>query len=135
MGLITVSTMRALLIMSLFVLVFLVSRRKWLACLIAGAIPALITLQSENLSVDVTLAILAGSLIIFTLVRWGFLSLACLYFASLLLLWAPMTLDFSRWYAGHGLFYVLIVAALAVWGFLTSLGGKPAFGASRLDEA
>jgi hypothetical protein len=47
---------------------------------------------------------------------------------------APLTLDFSRWHAGRGLFLAGFVVALAVWAFWVALGGKSAFAGGRLDE-
>ena len=40
----------------------------------------------------------------------------------------PMTLDFSRWYAGRSLFALSIVVALALYGFRCALGKQAAFG-------
>jgi hypothetical protein len=46
------------------------------------------------------------------------------------LLRVPMTLDPSAWYFGHSLVVLLIVGAVAGYGFIVSLGGRRAFGAS-----
>ena len=48
---------------------------------------------------------------------------------------APLTLEFSRWHAGRGLFLAGFVVALAIWAFRVALGGQPLFAAARLDEA
>jgi hypothetical protein len=39
----------------------------------------------------------------------------------------PITADFSVWYAGASLFALLSVAAMAAFGFRTSLAGRPLF--------
>jgi hypothetical protein len=57
--------------------------------------------------------------------------------ASLLanvLLNLPFTLDFSYWYATQCFFIVLLFVAIGVWGAYTSLGGKPIFGKSILED-
>ena len=36
----------------------------------------------------------------------------------------PLTINFSAWYAGSGVMAILGVAALAIWGFYRSQGGK-----------
>jgi len=46
----------------------------------------------------------------------------------------PLTLDVTAWYASRGWPVLLAVAALAVYGFHTSLGGKPMFGRSLLED-
>jgi hypothetical protein len=53
------------------------------------------------------------------------------YFSVLLtdlLFRVPMTLDPDAWYFGHSLVVLLIIATLATYGFVVSLGGRPAFG-------
>ena len=46
----------------------------------------------------------------------------------------PLTLDFSRCYAGRSLFVVAIFVGLAALSFHSSLGGKPVFRAAALEE-
>jgi serine/threonine-protein kinase len=45
----------------------------------------------------------------------------------------PMTLDFSTWYAGATGLGFAIALGLAIYGFYTSLGGRPALGDRALD--
>jgi len=45
----------------------------------------------------------------------------------------PMTLDFSTWYAGSTILALGFAVALAVYGFHTSLAGRPAVGDRTLD--
>ena len=46
---------------------------------------------------------------------------------------APLTWDFSKWYAGSGLLMALVVLGVAVWAFYISLGGRQLFRDSVLD--
>ncbi len=46
----------------------------------------------------------------------------------------PTTLDASAWYAGYGYAALAIFAAIVLYAFRTSLGGRPIFGTPRLDE-
>ena len=39
----------------------------------------------------------------------------------------PVTLDFSAWYIGASVSALAVVAGLAVYGFHTSLAGRPLF--------
>jgi len=58
------------------------------------------------------------------LFRLGILAVAATTFSSSLLMNLPITLDASSWYFGRSLFGILLLAAVAVYGFVTSLGGK-----------
>ena len=46
----------------------------------------------------------------------------------------PLTTQWSAWYAGISLTGILLMAALAFYGFYTSLGGQPVFGGAVLEE-
>ncbi len=71
-------------------------------------------------------------LLILLLVRFGVLALLAAYIANVLTEEFPLTLDTSRWYFGHGMFAVALVAAIAVYGFYTSQGGRRAFFTSAI---
>ncbi len=131
----SVSTNQALAIMALLVLSWVIVRRLWLAVGLAGLILALMELSGENIAAEVPMAIVLGGLTIFVAARFGLVALAFTELTRNLLLPAPLTLDFSRWYAGRSAFVLVVLAGLAVYGFHTSLGGKPVFGAAALDEA
>ena len=91
---------------------------------------------AERVSILLALlrAVLGVGLILFVLVRHGLLALAALAFTANVILVFPMTLDFSRWYAGSSLASLLVILGLAAYGSYTSLAGRPIFGASSLDE-
>ncbi len=46
----------------------------------------------------------------------------------------PVTLDYAVWYAGSSLFAMLMMLALGVYGFHTSLGGQKVFAGKLLEE-
>jgi hypothetical protein len=46
----------------------------------------------------------------------------------------PLTTDSSAWYAGTSLFLLLVLAALAVYGFRIALAGRPIFSGIRLED-
>ena len=66
--------------------------------------------------------------------RGGLLGAAVAMFVSFALIEAPLTLDLSAWYASRALPGALAVAGLAVYGFVTSLAGKPLLGQSLLED-
>jgi len=45
----------------------------------------------------------------------------------------PVAFNSSAWYAGYGYVALAIVAAIAFYGFRTSLGGRPVFAGGNLD--
>jgi predicted amidohydrolase len=86
------------------------------------------TLGGENHFVTVPWAILNASLLTAVLLRFSILAYgACVLVANLVGNF-PMTLDFSRWYAGRSLLVLAVVAAMALYGFRCALGKQAAFG-------
>ena len=72
---------------------------------------------------------LAGTIVLFSvLIRFGFLALAVLGYVFVVMLSSfPLTFEASSWYAGFSYAALGIVAALALFGFKTSLGGRRLF--------
>jgi hypothetical protein len=72
---------------------------------------------------------------VFLLIRLGLLALvASVVFQLCLVENFPLTTQGSAWYAGISLAGILLMAAMAFYGFYTSLGGRPVFGSAVLDE-
>jgi hypothetical protein len=59
--------------------------------------------------------------------------MASLSLVQELLVVSPLTRDLSTWYAGASLSVLLIVVALAGYGFYASLGGRPLLGEELLE--
>jgi hypothetical protein len=72
-------------------------------------------------------------LAVFLLIRFGLLTLWNYVFYGLLHDF-PLTTQGSAWYAGISLAGILLMAAIALYGFYTSLGGRPVFGGAVLEE-
>jgi serine/threonine-protein kinase len=73
-------------------------------------------------------------LAVFLLIRFGLLAFAVQGVFDYLLENYPLTTQGSAWYAGISLAAILLMAALAFYGFYTCLGGRPAFGGPLLEE-
>jgi len=129
------SILGALAIMALLILSWVLMRRFWLALAVAGLVFALINLSGENIAVEVPMVLAVGALTILVAARYGLVALVVYQLTWDVLLAFPLTLDFSRWYAGRGMIAAAVFLGLAVYGFRVSLGGKPAFGAVELGEA
>ncbi len=126
-----VSMILALSIALLFFLARVILRKEWLAATVVVLVLA-------------TPAYLTGGPIAgaFELVRWAAL-IFVLRFGLLALMFAfyfghflefPLTTDSTAWYAGTSFFVILVLAALAVYGFRIALAGQPAFSGGRLDD-
>ena len=72
--------------------------------------------------VGVTFLAIAMAVKATVLIRFGLLSVITILFVERLLEW-PITLDSSAWYFATGLFGLLLVVAIAVMAYVTSVGG------------
>ena len=68
------------------------------------------------------------------MMRFGFLAATPFMFAGTIIEMTPMTLDTSAWYSPYGFLALAIFVAMVLYAFHTSLGGRPVFGTSRLDD-
>lgn len=127
-------TFSAIGVMSLFLLLNLILRKKWLAAVALGLVNFVVSLGGENFSIEVPFAFLQAAVLVFVVLRFGLLSLAVLQFVSPVLQAAPITVDFSQWYAGRSLFVLLVLVGIALYGFRVALGKRPIFGAVALED-
>ena len=67
------------------------------------------------------------SLLLWVYLRLGFLAGMVMMLTQWALNNAPLTTNFSAWYAGNGLAVVAFFLALAAFGFYTSQAGRPIF--------
>lgn len=82
------------------------------------------TLQSTHPSIDVPVFVIIFAILAMIVLRFGLVPLAIGAFTVDMFLNVPFTADFSQWYAGPTLLALLVVVALAIWGFYHSLGGQ-----------
>ncbi len=80
------------------------------------------------------IGLILNSLSVFLLVRLGMLALVASAVFQFCFIGLPLTTQGSAWYAGISLTGILMMAALAFYGFYTSLGGRPLFGGAVLEE-
>ena len=114
----------------LFLLVLLRAtlRKEWLA---AAAFVALfvflMVVGSETPILDAGFMFLVVGGGVLVLMRFGLVTFATVYFVRNLLHAFPITRDVSAWYAPSGMVAVIVVAAIAIYGFRTTLEGRPVF--------
>jgi hypothetical protein len=102
-------------------------RKEWLAATACVLLVAVIFKGSGivNPWIDVPAILLLCALNIGALLRYGMLALMVVGLISSCLLDLPRTLDLSAWYAGIGLAPLVAVGLVAIFGFRTSLAGRP----------
>jgi hypothetical protein len=108
----------------LFLLRVILRNRALAAVLFVAILTVRNTLSSEHSLIALPVWLAIYSIAAFAVVRFGLIVLATAVFAANVLLNLPISLDFSRWYAGSSLTVVLSFLAIAVWGFYTSLAGR-----------
>jgi len=115
----------------LFFLLRAVLRKEWLA---TGAFVLIMAVLLEGGELIATaFGVVWAAALIFVFLRFGLLALVFgNYFQHFLEF--PLTTDSSAWYAGTSLFLLLVLAALAVYGFRIALAGRPMFSGMRLDD-
>jgi Protein kinase domain len=110
-------------------------RKEWLAAFAFVLLFALFNSEGWQTSPLVWIVLLTvWGLTVFAMIRFGVLAIMVQgIFQNIL--WAyPLTTQASAWYAGIGLAAILLMAAVAFYGFYASLGGRPAFGGAVLQE-
>jgi hypothetical protein len=118
-------------IVVLLVLLRLLTRKTWIA--VAVCVP-LIVAFNLNGEADRLIFLILGVLWLAIFFRLGVL---CLMVALGLLgfeIPIPATLSTSVWYSGPSWIVLALFVAVAVYGFIVSLGGKPAFGKILAEE-
>lgn len=100
------------------------TKRKWIAATTAGLFWTVLNVSGYNYSLEIPVALVSGAIASYTIGRLGLLA-AFSMFASIFVLWStPFSFDFSRWYADRGVFVLLVVVGLAVYGMRVALGSQ-----------
>jgi serine/threonine-protein kinase len=75
---------------------------------------------------------LSAALLLFVPMRFGLVALTTGSIVFWIIHFVPFTFD-AAWYAGYGYAALVMIAALAVYGFRTSLGGRPLLNSPAAD--
>ena len=122
------------IILFFLLLLYIILRRERLAALVLWLIASVALSLTQESVVGVPFSCLAAAMIVWLLYRYGLLALiVAIYFVHLMIFF-PITSDFSAWYATDFVLALLIALSLAGFGFYTSLAGEPLFRAARLDD-
>jgi len=102
----------------------------------AIALAGFITLRAlggENPVLELPNAMIYGAMTAWLITRYGLLALIASWLARGLLQLTPLPFSSSSPYAFQAVFGIVVILALALWAFRTSLGGRPVF-AFTLDD-
>jgi serine/threonine-protein kinase len=131
------ATFNSLWIVFGLVVVNLIVRRVWITALIMTAF--LLTTAAGEISrfppiwLGTLFALAVVSVIVLVMLRFGLLATITLFFVNFVLGSAVLTLDPSAWFFPTSAALLLLVAALAVYGFVASRAGGPLLGRRILD--
>ncbi len=110
-------------------------RREWAAALVCTLLIAFFRPAALGLTpVSLVINVITLGLTVFILIRFGLLAVVASFVFTNLLGSFPLTTRGSVWYANMSLAGLLLVAAVAFYGFYISLGGRSAFGGAVLEE-
>jgi serine/threonine-protein kinase len=124
----------SLLIVLMFVVVRMLTRRAWIGAAVMFVVLSLIhtnNMTSSNTNWIWLFPLLSGALMTVTVLRFGLLSLAAASFVANVITRIPMTLDIGEWYAAPSNWTLVALAVLTAFAFSASRAGQPVFG--RLD--
>ncbi len=113
----------------------LVTHRQWLAAAIFFLVVFTQTVVgASDPKISCIFAFFGVGLFVFITVRFGLLAMAAAIYTEHLLRGAPITTDFSAWYATNTFVILAAILALAAYAFHTSLGGQKLFERNFLEE-
>jgi eukaryotic-like serine/threonine-protein kinase len=128
------AVLQSFIVLFFLLLLYMILRRERIAALVLWSIAATALSLTQESLVGVPFACLGAGMVVWVLFRYGLLALiVAIYFVHLVIFF-PITSDFSAWYATDFVLALLIALTLAAFGFYTSLAGEPLFRAARLDE-
>jgi hypothetical protein len=122
-------------------LVRVLLKKQWLVALVWVVGWVAVRFMRSNFSDSSVLKITTGVfwLILFTILvlimlRLGFFALVVAVFVLDSIAGTFLTTDFSAWYGQSSMAIVILVGAMALWGFRLSLGSGPLFGPTVLEK-
>lgn len=126
--------LQSFILLFFLLLMYIILRRERLAAVVVWLIMTVALSLTHETLYALPFTALAASLVIVVLYRYGLLALISAIFFLHLIIFFPVTSDFSAWYAADYVLALIISFALAVFGFYTSLAGEPLFRGALPDD-
>lgn len=135
-GLIFSSLLVGFVVLFVMLLLSVILRKNWLGTLLTwlllGAMLSLALFTDTY--VVVLLAFMSSAIYVVAVYRYGLLALLSTMFFFHLWVFFPITSEFSAWYAGDFVLALILLVALAAYGFYTSLGDQKVFRGEFLQD-
>jgi serine/threonine-protein kinase len=128
------SLFQSFILLFFLLLLYIILRRERLAAVAVWLIGSVALSLTHKTALGVPFSCVAAFLVVWVLYRYGLLALISAIFFLHLVIFYPITSDFSAWYAADFVLALLLSLALAGFGFYTSLAGQPLFRASLPDD-
>ncbi len=126
--------LQSFILLFFLLLMYIILRRERLAAVAVWLIMTVALSLTHETLIAVPFAALTALLVIVVLYRFGLLALISAIFFLHLMIFFPITSDFSAWYAADFVVTLIISLAVVVFGFYTSLAGEPLFRGSLPDD-
>jgi serine/threonine-protein kinase len=115
---------------AVFVLVVLrvLLGRRWLSIVaFVGLVAVAYSLPNTHFWIGLAAMLVVQGFFTLILVRVGLLATVVSFYVAGLFIVFPVTIEFSRWYAGAGVTALFVLAAMATFGFVNAVRGRPTF--------
>jgi hypothetical protein len=132
----TIGLINVLVISMLLVIGRVLLRRDWLVWVVIWIVASIFATPNHDAHpiIDLLIAAISMSVALLLIIRYGIFVFAVANTVWALIWLGVPSLDFSRWYALPSVLTLVIVAAIAAYGFRAALAGRSAFGRSLLEE-
>ncbi|HYV10360.1 MAG TPA: serine/threonine-protein kinase [Pyrinomonadaceae bacterium] len=115
-------------------LVYIIVRRERIAAAVVWLMGSVAIGLTHDTFLGVPFACVGAFLVVWVLYRYGLLALVSTIFFLHLVIFFPITSDFSAWYAADFVLALIVSLTLVGFAFYTSLAGQPLFRASLPDD-
>ncbi len=121
----------------IFVLLYILLRRKWLATAVYTMWWALFVKMAFGTvfpGLPLAHALFLAGLIALATARFGVLTLVVFWFNFFLLQNVPTASDLSSWHVASTVIAVGLTMSLGAWGYWAAVGGRPLFGSNGAEQ-
>ena len=126
--------LQSFVLLFVFLMLFIVLRKETVTKIVLWVIMAIALSLTNETPAGVPFTCLSALLVSIVLYRYGFMALVVTIFFVHLMIFFPITSDFTAWYAADFVLGLIVGLALTIFGFYTSLAGQPLFRGALPDD-
>jgi hypothetical protein len=128
------SVFQSFILLFFLLLLYIIVRRERVAAMAVWLIGSVALSLTHETALGIPFSIFAAFLIVWVLYRYGLLALVSTIFFLHLVIFYPITSDFSAWYAADFVLALIVSLAVVGFAFYNSLAGQPLFRGSLPDD-